>query len=76
MAGLLSIDDYSTNRSERISNYATGKEVFSRCKKSAILNKLDNKLEWWRDKNAVCLIIQNQNSIFDVTKISELGAIQ
>ena len=46
------------------------------CKNSAVLNKSDNKLEWWRGKYAVCLNIQNQNSIFDVIEISELGVIQ
>ena len=47
LAGLLSIDEYITNRRETISYYALGTEIYGKCKNSAVLNKSDNTLEWW-----------------------------
>ena len=80
LADLLSIDEYIMNRRNTISEYAMGTNIYSKCKKSGNYNKSDNKLEWWRVENTVCLDIQSQNSswnsIFDVAEIPELGAIQ
>jgi hypothetical protein len=72
LAFLLPIDDYITNRRGTVLEYAMGTEIYSKCSESAILNKSDNKLEWWRDKNLGCLEIRN--SEFDVAEIPELGA--
>ena len=80
VADLLSIDEYIMNRRNTISEYAMGTKLYSKCANSGNFNKSDNKLEWWRVENTVCLDIPNQNSnrssIFDVAEIPELGAIQ
>lgn len=76
LVDLLSIGDYFKNRRGAVLCYAVGTEIYSKCQKSAVFKKLDDKLEWWKEKNSVCLDLQNQNSIFDVlAKILELGVM-
>ena len=75
LVDLLSIGDCFKNRRGTVLCYAVGTEIYSKCQKSAVFKKLDDKLEWRREKNSVCLDLQNQNSIFDEAEISELGVM-